>query len=191
MEKEYTVGQISKICNVARSTVIYWINQQKLNSYQTPGGYNRVPVEDLIRFMNEFGYPLDAIEGKTENRILIVDDDEAVVSIMLEAVEREPGFIAKATTDVYRAGILTERFKPHILILDIKLRGIDGRLICKTLRENPEFQDMKVIAISGKISPEEGDACLRDGFDKYFEKPLDLNELVSIIKEMVGIKAKL
>ena len=184
MKEEFQVGEIAKICNVERSTVIRWIKKGKLKGYQTAGGRNRVYREHLIEFMNEQGYPINYLYDRINTRVLIVENEPAIEKILREAIEREPDFEVYSTFDVYEAGILTQKIKPDVMILDIKLEGADGRNICKTLRMDAELRHIKVIGISGKISPEEGARLTRDGFDEYFEKPFDIHKLVNKIKKM-------
>ena len=52
MKKIFSVGEIAKILNVARSTVIYWIKDGRIKANQTPGGKNLIQRDDLISFMN-------------------------------------------------------------------------------------------------------------------------------------------
>jgi excisionase family DNA binding protein len=190
MKKEFTVGEISRICNVARSTVIYWIKQGKISGYQTPGGYNRIPRENLVRFMNDYGYPLDYLGEYANTKVLIVDNDLAAVGIMKEAFDREPGFEVQATSDCFKAGLITEKLKPHVVIIDTELYGIQGQLVCKTLKEDPEFRDLKLIGISDSLPKEEQKQLLRAGFAAFFDKPLNLEELVTSVKTLAVHKKR-
>ena len=60
--------------------------------------------------------------------------------------------VATAQTG-YDAGVLTQQFDPDVVILDFKLPDINGNVVCKTIRQNPELADIKILIISGVASP--------------------------------------
>ena len=186
MKREFSVGQMAKILNVARTTVINWINDGKLKAFQLPGGNNRVTRENLVKFMNEYGIPLSLLEeeysGKT--RVLIVDDEKDIQDILSEGLMREGMYEVKTTSTGFEAGMAVRHFHPHVVVLDIKLKDIDGRKVCELIREDPELRETKIIAISGRISKQEEKKILKQGFDAYLKKPFDIDALHTTIKKL-------
>ena len=186
MKREFSVGQMAKILNVARTTVINWINDGKLKAFQLPGGNNRVTRENLIKFMNEYGIPLSLLEeeysGKT--RVLIVDDEKDVHDILKEGLMREGMYEVKTTSTGFETGVLVKQFRPHVVVLDIKLKDIDGREVCEYIRKDPELSETKIIAISGRISDQKAKELTKQGFDVYLKKPFDIDTLHNTIKKL-------
>ena len=85
----------------------------------------------------------------------------------------------------FRTGILVREFRPHVLVLDIGLDDIDGRDVCLTLRNDPMLDDVKIVGISGIVSPGEGRKMLAEGFDHFQMKPFDARELVNTVRDML------
>jgi CheY-like chemotaxis protein len=94
--------------------------------------------------------PMDQLEtGK--KRVLVVDDDEAVVEMFNELLERDGRFEVRTAASGYDAGILTEQFRPDVMLLDFKLPDINGNVVCRTIRANPNYRHMQIIII-GRIA---------------------------------------
>ncbi len=108
-------------------------------------------------------------------KILIVEDDEFVVEAMTMILE-ETGFDVASSVD---GEVFSEPgFEhPNLILLDIRLAGIDRRDICKWLKEHPDLKHIPIILISGnrdivKIHKE----C---GANDYIVKPFDLHVLLA------------
>jgi excisionase family DNA binding protein len=69
--KVFTTHQVAKKCNVHHTTVINWINEDRLTAYTTPGGHRRVTEEGLIRFMKKYQIPMpDSLTQKNSTYLL-------------------------------------------------------------------------------------------------------------------------
>lgn len=77
--KVFTTGQIAKICRVAPRTVSKWFDAGHLAGYRIPGksgrGDRRVLRENLIRFMNDFGFPVNEVTERGARVVLLVGVD--------------------------------------------------------------------------------------------------------------------
>ena len=63
MSKIYTLGQVAKICKVSRQTLKEFFDLGELRGYIIPGSEEaRIPNEELIRFMKDYGIPLGKLE---------------------------------------------------------------------------------------------------------------------------------
>ncbi len=80
-----TTGQVASYCHVTYWTVIKWIKSGKLKAYKLPGEQNRIKKEDFIEFLEEYRLPVPAeLVDQGQTRVLIVDDDRAIVSLLTE-----------------------------------------------------------------------------------------------------------
>src|SRR5689334_15569186 len=88
----YTTHEVSRLLHVNPRSVINWIEQSLLPSYRTPGGHRRIRREDLLAFLRKHQIPTPAslVEGKFS--VLIVDDEEEIVSIVKAYFQRQGGF---------------------------------------------------------------------------------------------------
>jgi DNA-binding response OmpR family regulator len=123
---------------------------------------------------------LDGLEtGK--KKILVVDDDAEIVDLLVEVLTRDGRFDVKTATSGYEAGIQTQRFRPDCILLDYMLPDVNGNVVCHTIRKNPEFENIRIIIVSGVIKQEEIDQLLKSGAQDFVKKPFDINDLINRI----------
>lgn len=183
----FSTGEVAAICNVSQQTIIRCFDSGKLEGFRVPGSkFRRIPRGALIRFMKESDIPLDRIElGK--RRVLIVDDDAAIVDMLQDVLERDGRFEAKTTQSGYEAGILTQSFNPDLILLDYLLPDINGNVVCRTIRQNPLLKGTKVIFVSGVVNPDEVEQLRAAGADDFIKKPFDVAKLIDRICELLRI----
>ena len=118
-------------------------------------------------------------------RILIVDDEEDLVSTMAERLALRGFQVETATraTDALRH-VSEEDFS--VLILDVRMPGIGGlKLMAEIKRKQP---DLPVILFTGHGSVADAERGLREGAFDYLMKPIDLDELIEKIRNAEGRK---
>ncbi|MCA9275696.1 MAG: response regulator [Phycisphaerales bacterium] len=186
-KKVFTTGEAAKVCKVSQQTIIRCFDSGRLNGFRVPGSrFRRIPREELIRFMRENDIPLETI-GSDRKRVLIVDDEPEIVSLITDLLEGDGRFEVRSAGTGYDAGLETERFKPHLIVLDYMLPDINGNIVCQRVRENDELGETRVLCVSGVVEQDEV-ARLRDaGADDFLKKPFDLRELVAHIENLLQI----
>lgn len=115
-------------------------------------------------------------------RILVVDDEQAI-SILLEFNLKLEGFEVLCVhngEDVFEA---VQSFRPHLLVLDLMLPGIDGIQVCQKLRK--EGNSVPVIMLTALQDLSDRIAGLDNGADDYMAKPFSPQELVSRIRAIL------
>ncbi|MCP5053205.1 MAG: response regulator [bacterium] len=119
-------------------------------------------------------------------KAVVVDDDPKIVSMAEKALQRM-GFEVFTAENGAMALTLVRVQKPHLLVSDILLPGMDGVELCKTIKEDPELSHIKVIMVTGvynEMSFKLQMDCPADGF---IEKPLDINKLEKLVGDSVFI----
>src|SRR5215207_5118860 len=155
-----TTGEVAKICNVAPRTVSKWFDSGALHGYRIPGSKDRrIPLNQLIRFMKHHGMPLNGLMTGS-SRILIVDDEQDIVEVLEKILEDEAKYEVEVAKGGFAAGVTAEKFRPHVILLDMHLTDVDGRELAKHVKANPDLQLTKVIAMSGKVSEDEAKGLL-------------------------------
>ena len=182
MKTTYTTGQVAKICDVTQATVWNWIQNKKLSAYQTPGGRFFIRSNILFQFLKKYSIPIpDDLRESGNNRILVVDDEKGVIDVIVRRFSFNEGdYEIETAMDGYEAGKKIARFKPDVVILDIKMPGIDGYHVCKDIKNNPLTAGIKVIAITG-LDEDSAKRILECGADACFRKPLSLDELKKMV----------
>lgn len=112
-----------------------------------------VSAKSFVALMNYLGKPVP--EGMQEEfvRVLVVDDDEP----MANSIKRQLSLYDHLKIDVvlngFELGRRLKSFRPHIIILDFKMPGLNGLEILKELRSQDDTRDTAVIVYSGFITP--------------------------------------
>ena len=182
-----TTGEVAKICNVAPRTVSKWFDSGSLKGYRIPGSKDRrIPLNQLIRFMKEHSIPLNGLKtGRT--RVVIVDRDGDMVDVIEKILESEAGHEVEIAAGPFQAGVLAERIKPHAMLIDIDLQGMEARTMLDQIRANPELQLTRLIAMSAKLSEGEGQALMHRGWDGFLRKPFHVRQVMSAIEQVTQV----
>jgi excisionase family DNA binding protein len=181
----FTTGEVAEVCKVSQQTVIRCFDSGRLSGYRVPGSrFRRIPRESLIQFMKENGIPLDQLEmGK--KRVLVVDDEPAIVDMLVELLERDGRFEVQTAVTGFEAGLQTKEFQPDVIVLDYKLPDINGASVIRSIRADPSVEDVKIIIISGVVNREDVEGLLESGADDFMRKPFSIEQLVKRITELV------
>jgi len=189
--KIYSALEVANICGVVNQTAVNWIKNGHLKAFVTPGKQYRVYADDLIAFLETRGMRIpeelqEFIDKDEETKgIIIVDDDKEVNNIikrfLTEKLDTPEEQTILQAFDGYEAGKLISAHKPAVIILDIRLPGIDGKKLCKQIKSDPELGDPVVIAITGINDDNSRDEMLSQGADAFYQKPLDFNALTNKI----------
>ncbi len=183
----FTTGEAAEICKVYQQTIIRCFDSGRLQGFRVPGSkFRRIPRAELLRFMRTNDIPTDVLES-TRKRILVVDDDEQIVELFVDVLGRDDRFEIKTAKTGYDAGMLTESFKPHLILLDYMLPDINGNLVCDRIRANPDYAKTKIIIVSGVVKREEIDELLQSGADDFVKKPFNISELVDRMADLLDV----
>ncbi len=188
-KKIFTTGEAAEVCKVSQQTIIRCFDSGRLSGFRVPGSkFRRIPREELIRFMRDNDIPTTPLEGG-RTRVLIVDDEPEIVSIMTEVLERDGRFDVRSAATGYDAGMLTESFKPNVIILDYLLPDINGNVVCRRIRERSDMASTRIICVSGVVKHEEIEGLMRSGMDEFIKKPFDVDHLIARIATLAGLTA--
>jgi len=188
MKDLFTTGEAAEICRVSQQTIIRCFDAGRLEGFRVPGSkFRRIPRPNLIKFMKDNGIPLDAIESG-KRKVLVVDDDAEIVELIVEVLERDGRFEVKAASSGYEAGMATERYRPDLILLDYMLPDVNGNVVCQTIRRNPEFENIKIIIVSGVIKEDEIAQLLKSGAEDFIRKPFNIAELTNKITAILQMK---
>ena len=117
--------------------------------------------------------------GGARRRVLIVDDDADLSGVLAEALENE-GFQTARSGDGQNAMRLVECFRPHVMLLDIWVSGMNGIEILRSLRVKDS--ECRVIMFSGHGTIAMAVTAIQLGAFDYIEKPCSLSRLVESVK---------
>lgn len=184
-----TTGEIAQHCHVTDRAVLKWIDEGKLRAYRTPGNHSRISVADFLQFLKAYNMPIPSEfrEDGAGHKILIVDDDKEMVSAIKRVLLNHHGFVVDAAFDGFSAGQKFAEFKPDLILLDIKMPGVDGFEVCARLRKDPASRGVKIIIVSGALDMDGMEKVLAFGANDYMTKPFRNEFLLMKIERVLGL----
>lgn len=115
------------------------------------------------------------------SRILIVDNDASVLSMIEQMLDQDGYNVYKAHSG-QEALALLETMTPDLFLVDLTLPRMDGVSLCRQLRSNADTANRPIIFMTGQQSPYTVAEALESGGDDYIRKPFAVRELVARIR---------
>ena len=116
--------------------------------------------------------------------ILIVEDEREIAEIIKECLEAE-GFTCRVCHDGNSALQLYNEHQPDLVILDIRLPGIDGLEVCTRIRQKPTTNDPYILMLTSRGEEIDRIIGLSTGADDYYVKPFSPRELVARVRALL------
>lgn len=187
-QRPLTTGQIAQYCHVSHRAVLQWVASGKLKAYRTPGNHSRVSVDDFLAFLHQYSMPVPAQLQLPvcQKKVLIVDDDRGIVSSIQRMLTLENKYIIEVAYNGFEAGKKFATFSPDLIILDIRMPGMDGYQVCANIRSDPKNKNIKILAISGVSENDEIKKIMDLGADDYLGKPFSNIILMERISRLLG-----
>lgn len=117
-------------------------------------------------------------------RILVVDDDPAILSIVKDLLEYE-GYEVNTLPGAEKMFEEIQKHTPDLILLDVMLAGMDGREICRTIKEKTETHNIPVILVSATHNL--SSTLTQEGApDDFLNKPFDICILLEKIHQQLA-----
>ncbi|MCP3905786.1 MAG: response regulator [Planctomycetes bacterium] len=183
----FSTGEAAEICRVSQQTIIRHFDTGRLRGHRVPGSrFRRIPRGELIRFLRENDIRTDALEEQAL-RILVVDDDPSFIEPLRRRVGHADHVRWRLATSGFGAGLITERFEPHIVLLEPRLPEVDGPLVCRELKAGGARTAPLVVIVSEDVDPDDAERLLDAGADELVRKSRDLDALVARIERELPV----
>ncbi len=130
----------------------------------------------------------DAANDAEILRVLVVDDNADSARTLAWAVELE-GYEVMVCLDGRQAVETARGFRPHVVLLDIGMPGMNGYEVCKALRADTTLGHIKIIAQTGWSDPAAKRKTAESGFDLHLVKPVNmavLNDMLDLLAHTAG-----
>jgi DNA-binding response OmpR family regulator len=118
-------------------------------------------------------------------KVAVVDDDRELSELLEAALERI-GYEVKLAANGLRLISTLHVDRPDLILLDVTMSWLDGFEVCKALKQNAQFKSIPIVFISGKSAPADVERGIECGAIDYFPKPLDMERLLSRVRDIVG-----
>ncbi len=119
------------------------------------------------------------MDTKREERIVLAVDDEKPILRLLDLTLEELGCRTVGALSAEQAIECLEELRPDVVITDYRLPGMNGVELAALLKSRPDTADVPVVLISAYMPPAQHAA------DRFLQKPLDIDELVSVVRRLL------
>ena len=118
-------------------------------------------------------------------RVLLVDDDPAMLRL-LEVNFRLEGFVVESATRGDEALAIAAASPPTAVLLDMMMPAMDGAAVCRRLRALPGLDQVPVVFLSARVRDEDEPEDAALGPVTHVAKPFDPQELVGLVRRLIG-----
>jgi DNA-binding response OmpR family regulator len=117
-------------------------------------------------------------------KVLIVDDEPGII-VALQFLMEQNGYATMVAFSGEEAMEAVAQHHPDLILLDIMLPVVDGFEVCQRVRENPDWNDIRIVLVTALGSEVNVTKGLDLGADAYLTKPFSNADLVAKVKELM------
>jgi CheY-like chemotaxis protein len=117
--------------------------------------------------------------------VLVVEDNERNMKLVRDVL-RATGYTTLEATTGEDAVELAQAHEPALVLMDVQLPGIDGLEALRRLRQDELTASIAVLAVTAQAMSGDRERFLEAGFDGYLSKPIDVAELIQVVREHCG-----
>ncbi len=137
--------------------------------------------------MRDNGIPTDALESG-KRKVLIVDDDEELVELIADVLERDGRFEVRSVNNGFDAGMMVKEYRPDLIVLDVMLPDINGKEVCQRVRSDTTMDDVRIICISGMVEEDKIEDLKASGANDFLHKPFEVETLIERMCQLLDIE---
>jgi PAS domain S-box-containing protein len=117
--------------------------------------------------------------------ILLVDDEADTLMLFKTTLEAHGARVRPASTAAEALGLAAE-WRPHLLVSDLGLPGIDGYALLHAIRSKTAHRTLAAVAVTAFARPDDRARALAAGFQEHISKPVDPSELVKMLAAVLA-----
>ena len=116
--------------------------------------------------------------------ILVTEDDANARKLLRELLKRE-GYIVFCAVNGNEALEVMDEQHIDLIVLDIMMPEMDGYEAIEKMKNDQELKDIPVIAITAQAMTGDREKCMEAGADGYISKPVDVDELLLLLNQLI------
>ena len=128
---------------------------------------------------NKLGMLGDVLHGKT---ILIADDDVRNIFSLTKILEKYKVNIISAMTGKEALTQLQDHPEVSIVLMDMMMPEMDGYETIQKIRQSPKYKNLPIISVTAKAMVGDREKCIQAGASDYISKPVDKDQLLSLLR---------
>jgi HAMP domain-containing protein/CheY-like chemotaxis protein/signal transduction histidine kinase len=121
----------------------------------------------------------DILRGR---KVLIVDDDARNIFALTTMLENQEMDVISATNGRQAIELIQQQPELGVVLMDIMMPEMDGYETMREIRKDPRFSALPILALTAKAMKGDREKCLAAGASDYIAKPVNTNELLSLLR---------
>lgn len=121
-----------------------------------------------------------------EKQILIIDDDHRNIFALALVLKTKGYHCLSATEATTGLNMLKNHTHLRLVLLDMMMPDMDGYQMLSAIKTDDQLGHLPVIAVTAQAMPGDREKCLEAGADDYIAKPIDVDNLLSVLKKYVS-----
>lgn len=179
--------EAAQLLGVALRTVQLWVESGVLPAWKTAGGHRRIPrtaVEALLESRRQ------AVSGQPKTagfKLLVVEDEVDLLKLYRMQIESWDLPVQLITAaNGFEGLVRIGEARPDLLVTDLNMPGMDGFRMIRSLRANPDFRSMEIVAVTALGRDEISDRGGLPPEVRVFTKPVPFSELERLVRSRLG-----
>lgn len=142
--------QAAAMLGVSHRTVQLWVESGTLEAWKTAGGHRRIALTSIERHVERRRQAMLERTAPARYKVLLVDDDASTLALYDAAMSgRDLPLEVVRAANGFEALIRIGETRPHLLVGDLSMPGVDGLRMIRTLRASEAYRGMAFVVISG------------------------------------------
>jgi CheY-like chemotaxis protein len=143
-------------------------------------------LPEVKRPVHRNGAGGNSLDGRT---ILITDDDTRNIYALRSALEDFQMIVLSAESGADAIGLLRSHAEIDVVLMDIMMPEMDGYETIRRIRARDDWKNLPIIALTAKAMKGDREQCLAAGASEYISKPVDIDQLVALIRIWLNVAA--
>ncbi len=123
-----------------------------------------------------------------DKRILIVDNEPELTEVLKISLEAMGGFHIQSENNPFQAVATAKRFSPDLIVMDIRMPGLDGADVAARLQTEPSLRETPIVFLTGAVSaPEIVRHGKKIGGLRFLPKTLSMDAMARYLRDILGM----
>jgi CheY-like chemotaxis protein/signal transduction histidine kinase len=180
--KELSAEEEARLKRVAKSIVLKDVQSPERLFDETALFLHRV-VADLPDPKRQM---LERLHGSNDvlagRKVLVVDDDARNIFALTTVLENQDMEVVSATNGRQAIELIGDTPDLSVVLMDIMMPEMDGYETMREIRKQPELRTLPILALTAKAMKGDREKCLRAGASDYIAKPVNTDQLLSLLR---------
>lgn len=139
----FTAPQVAKICSTDLKTIHNWVNRGEIKSFRTPGRHLRFRRQDILEFLDRFGYPVPDGFSPRKQLVIVYEEKDSTRRSLKRTLARD--FEVEIFGDQVDALLAIGRARPSLVLMN----GDHGETVLHMVRKLSAVRDSSPVVVYG------------------------------------------